>query len=106
LFIFDLDQRLTATLVFSTMVLAQLLHTFHFRVESASIFSRQVFQNRPLLLAVAASIILQLAVVYFPPAQLVFGTEAMALWHWGLVLAGAVIPLVAIDTAKRFGLAR
>jgi len=103
LFVFRLPLRSVGTLVFTTMVLAQLLHTFNFRVESASVFSRRVFLNRPLLLTIVASIILQLVVVYFPPAQLVFRTEAIALWQWGLVLTGAVLPLIAIDVTKRFG---
>jgi Ca2+-transporting ATPase len=103
LFYFKLELAQVETMVFTTMVLGQLLHTFNFRVEAASVFSRRVFHNRPLLLAVGASILLQLVVVYFPPAQVVFRTEAIGLWQWGVVLAGAVLPLLAIDVTKRFG---
>lgn len=103
LYLFKLELAQVETLVFTTMVLGQLLHTFNFRVEAASVFSRRIFHNKPLLLAVGASTALQLGVVYFPPAQAVFKTVAISLWQWGLVLAGAFFPLVAIDITKRFG---
>lgn len=106
LFLFKLEFKTASTLVFTTMVLGQLFHTFNFRVESASVFSRRAFHNKPLLLAVVASIALQLIVIYFPPAQLVFRTQAISLSQWGLVLAGAVLPLVGIDMAKRAGIFR
>lgn len=85
------------TLVFTTMVFGQLAHAFRFRCPETSVFTRAAFANRPLVLAVAGSVVLQLAVIYLAPLQLVFKTVALDMAGWGVVLAGVAVPLVILD---------
>ena len=85
------------TLVFTTMVFGQLAHAFRFRRPQASVFTRASFANRPLVLAVAGSVVLQLAVIYLAPLQLIFKTVALDTAGWGVVAAGVIVPLIMLD---------
>ncbi len=89
------------TMLFSAMVLAQLLHAFSFRSETRSIFSAYSLQNRWLDAAFAGSLVLQLAVVYLPPLQVVFKTQPLSLTDWAAVVAAALVPTALIDVGKR-----
>lgn len=50
-----------------------------FFLKAKSIFEIGFFTNRMFLLAVTASLIGQMLVIYFPPLQMVFQTEALTL---------------------------
>nr|CAD7193753.1 unnamed protein product [Timema douglasi] len=50
-----------------------------FKKETKSIFSIGLLSNRMFLLAVTLSVVGQLLVIYFPPLQMVFQTEALTL---------------------------
>ncbi|MCL4078170.1 calcium-translocating P-type ATPase, PMCA-type [Coriobacteriia bacterium Es71-Z0120] len=89
------------TMLFSAMVLAQLVHAFSFRSESRSIFSAYSLKNRWLNVAFAGSLLLQLGVVYLPPLQRVFKTQPLSVSDWLAVIAAAIVPTVLIDITKR-----
>jgi P-type Ca2+ transporter type 2C len=79
------------TVAFATLVMAQLIHVFDCR-SSRSIFHRNLFENKYLVLAVVSSILLLLGVVYIESLQPIFKTVAIGLKEWALVLAFASIP--------------
>jgi len=79
------------TVAFATLVMAQLIHVFDCR-SSRSIFHRNLFENKALVLAVLSSILLLLGVLYVEPLQPIFKTTALGLYDWTLVLAFAAIP--------------
>lgn len=54
------------TMVFTTLVITQLLHTYNFRFEDKGIFRKYIFGNKYLNIAVLASILLQVAIIYIP----------------------------------------
>lgn len=89
------------TMLFSAMVIAQLLHAFSFRSETRSIFSAYSLKNRWLDAAFAGSLVLQMAVVYLPPLQAVFKTQPLSLTDWAAVAAAALVPTALIDVVKR-----
>ncbi|MCE5202664.1 MAG: cation-translocating P-type ATPase [Actinomycetia bacterium] len=89
------------TMLFTAMVLTQLIHAFSFRSETRTLFSAYSLKNKWLNLSLAGSMSLQMLVVYAPPLQRVFGTHAMSLADWGAVCAAALIPTVLIDVFKR-----
>ncbi len=70
----------------ATLVMSQLIHVFECRSENHSIFQINLFSNKYLLGAIAASICMILAIVYIPFLQNVFHTSAMNLIQWGIVI--------------------
>jgi Ca2+-transporting ATPase len=79
------------TVAFATLVMAQLIHVFDCR-SSRSIFHRNLFENKALVLAVISSLILLLSVIYIEPLQPIFKTMAIGPIEWILVLIFAAIP--------------
>ncbi|MBV4432823.1 calcium-translocating P-type ATPase, PMCA-type [Clostridium tyrobutyricum] len=74
------------TMALATLVMSQLIHVFECRSENHSIFQINLFSNKYLLGAIAASICMILAIVYIPFLQNVFHTSAMNLIQWGIVI--------------------
>jgi Ca2+-transporting ATPase len=79
------------TVAFATLVMAQLIHVFDCR-SSRSIFHRNLFENKALVLAVFSSIVLLLGVLYIEPLQPIFKTVAIGWSDWILVIGFAAIP--------------
>jgi Ca2+-transporting ATPase len=79
------------TMAFATLVMAQLIHVFDCR-SSRSIFHRNLFQNRYLVLAVLSSVLMLLGVVYVDALQPIFKTVELGLSEWIIVLIAAGIP--------------
>jgi P-type Ca2+ transporter type 2C len=71
----------TQTLAFTTLVLFQLFNAFNARAEGHSAFVG-LFSNPWLWLAVAVSLLLQIAVVYTPFLQEAFSTRPLTLTDW------------------------
>ncbi|MGB8002591.1 MAG: calcium-translocating P-type ATPase, SERCA-type [Anaerobacillus sp.] len=79
------------TVAFSTLVLAQLIHVFDCRSER-SVFHRNPFENKALVLAVLSSVGLLLAVIYYEPLQPIFHTTYLTMREWMLILVFSSIP--------------
>ncbi|MDQ0193155.1 calcium-translocating P-type ATPase, SERCA-type [Paenibacillus wynnii] len=79
------------SVAFATLVMAQLIHVFDCR-SSRSVFHRNPFQNKYLVLAVLSSVILMIVVMYLPVLQPVFKTVPLNFREWCLVLVTAGIP--------------
>jgi Ca2+-transporting ATPase len=67
------------TMVFTTLVLSQLMVAFAVRSERDSFFRIGIGTNRTMLAAVGVTLLLQLAVIYTPFLQTFFKTTALAL---------------------------
>jgi magnesium-transporting ATPase (P-type) len=74
------------------LVLAQLFNCFNTRSETLSAFHRP-FVNPWLWAAVAASALLQVAVVHVPLLNVAFGTSPLTLGQWLLCVAIASVVL-------------
>ncbi|MCR4441167.1 MAG: cation-translocating P-type ATPase [Peptococcaceae bacterium] len=79
--------ELARTMAFTTLVFVQLLYVFDCRSERYSIFDLGFLSNPYLVGAVTCSIIMQLAVIYVPAFQGLFGTVPLELWPWGLIIS-------------------
>ena len=89
------------TLAFTTFVLFQFFNVFNARAETGSAFNRQFFANGKLWLSLTLVIGLQMLVVYWEPAQIVFGTTALDVhdWLFAVALASSVL---LFDEAWKF----
>jgi len=83
------------TMALTVMVLFQLVHAFNCRSETISAFSMNPTGNRVLFFSVAVGMLAQIAVVYWPPLQTVFRTEALTAWQW-LMATGVALSLVGV----------
>lgn len=79
------------TVAFVTLVMAQLIHVFDCRSEH-SVFHRNPFENMYLVWAVLSSLLLVLAVIYWPPMQPIFKTTSLSFRDWALVLVAGGVP--------------
>ncbi|MDO7905258.1 calcium-translocating P-type ATPase, SERCA-type [Paenibacillus sp. JX-17] len=99
----DAGQLIKAqSVAFATLVMAQLIHVFDCR-SSRSIFHRNPFQNKYLVLAVLSSVILMLAVMYIEPLQPIFKTVPLGLREWAIVLVAAGIPTFLMGAGSVWG---
>ncbi|MDY6794853.1 MAG: calcium-translocating P-type ATPase, PMCA-type [Actinomycetota bacterium] len=88
------------TVVFTTLVLSQLIHSYNSRSENLSFMELSFWDNKALLAALAISLALQLVVIFIPPLMRLFGTEYVGASGWGLILACSILPVVLIDRVK------
>ncbi len=86
LFVEDEGVERARTAAFVVLACSQLFHAFTCRSQTESLFKIGVFTNDKLLLATGISFVLQMAVVYIPPLQVVFKTLPLSLFDWVLVV--------------------
>nr|WP_245739859.1 calcium-translocating P-type ATPase, SERCA-type [Thermoflavimicrobium dichotomicum] len=83
---------LAQTVAFATLVMSQLIYVFDCRT-TGSIFSRTPFDNKLLILAVLSSVLLLLAVIYYPPLQPIFHTVPLGIREWILICVTSILPV-------------
>ncbi|ASN05822.1 calcium-translocating P-type ATPase, SERCA-type [Virgibacillus necropolis] len=88
------------TVAFTTLVMAQLIHVFDCRSDR-SVFARNPFGNKYLVLAVLSSIAMLLCVIYFEPLQPIFHTVFLGIRDWIFILALSAIPTVFFGFTKK-----
>ena len=88
------------TVLFSTLIFAQLALALEVRSEKRSLFSIGLFSNRPMVAAVSIGIALQLALIYVPFLQRIFDTESLSAPDLALAFAAALIVIAAVEVQK------
>jgi Ca2+-transporting ATPase len=96
----DATGRPWQTMVFVSLALLQLGHALAVRSERDSLWALGLSTNRPLLGAVLATFALQLAVVYWPPAQNLLDTEALSPFELAVVLVASTGVFWAVELEK------
>ena len=86
------DLATARTMVFTTLVLAQVANAFNARSDVASA-ATALFRNRLLWVAAAITVAGQILVVHLPPLGAAFDTEPLSLGRWAICagLASAVL---------------
>ena len=88
------------TLAFTTFVLFQFFNVFNARAESGSAFNRRFFDNPMLWASLLGVVVLQAVAVYWPPAQTIFHTAALAPGDWMIATAVAATVLLLEEIRK------
>jgi Ca2+-transporting ATPase len=96
------NMRHAQTMAFTTLVLFQLFNVFNARSDQRSAF-RGLFHNQWLWIAVAVSLLLQIAVIYIPFLQNAFSTESLTSSDWLRCVAVASSVLWLRELSKLFG---
>jgi Ca2+-transporting ATPase len=90
------------TMVFTTLTLSQMAHVMSIRSERDSFLRIGLFSNKPLLAAVASTIVLQLALIYVPLLQRVFNTRALSPLDLGISMFLSFGVFAAVELEKLF----
>jgi Ca2+-transporting ATPase len=88
------------TMIFATLALLQLGNALAIRSETDSLFELGLRSNLPLTIAVAASFIVQMALIFVPALQPIFGTVALTLPQLALVLVASTLGFAAVEAEK------
>jgi Ca2+-transporting ATPase len=88
------------TMAFTTFVMFQMFNALNCRSEEKSLFKLGLFSNKYVILAIVASVVMQLAVIYNSVLQRMFGTVALSIADLALVTAVAGTVFV-FDEAKK-----
>ena len=94
------DLPMWRTVAFATLTLSELLRAYTARSERVSVFKLGFFSNRTMNMAVIFSIVLVIAVIYLPFLQFIFGTVALPLGDWLMVVPFAVLASIAAEVTK------
>ncbi|NNE10799.1 MAG: cation-transporting P-type ATPase, partial [Ilumatobacter sp.] len=98
----DGDLTTARTMVFTTLVLAQVVNAFNSRSDTASATVR-IFDNRLLWLAAATTVLLQIAVVHVGVLNRAFDTVALDAGQWLTCSLLAISVLAASEVRKWAG---
>jgi Ca2+-transporting ATPase len=88
------------TMLFSAFAFLQLGNAIAVRSERGSALRLSVRSNPFLFVAILVAVALQLLIVYVPPLQDVFGTEALTPAQLGVVFAASTPVFIAVELAK------
>lgn len=92
--------QLSRTIVFATLITAELVRAYSSRSERYILLEIGIFSNRSMVYATLLSFILLLAVLYIPFMQVIFHTVPLDLTEWGIVLTFALFPLLIGELYK------
>lgn len=88
------------TMVFTVLTLAQMWQVMAIRSDRDSLFRQGMRSNTPLLGAVLLTFVLQLAVIYAPPLNLIFRTAPLRVAELGGCIAVSGLVFVAVELDK------
>lgn len=88
------------TMAFITLSISQLFHSLNLRSVQKSIFKVGIFTNHLLVWSIMIGVVIQLALVYIPFFNQVFGIRPL-LWNdWFLIIGLSMIPLILNEIIK------
>jgi Ca2+-transporting ATPase len=93
-------------MLFTALVLTQLLHAFDFRSPHKTVWHPRSLRNKWLVLGLLGSMALQCVVIYTPLAQSIFRTAPLSLLHWVGVVGTAIVAVAIMDATKLLSAAR
>lgn len=75
------------TVLLQTLVTAQWVYMLNCRVSDGFSLTRGLLQNKGIWMVSGILLVLQLAIIYLPFMQMLFGTEALPLHYWAFTFA-------------------
>ncbi|MBI4784174.1 MAG: cation-translocating P-type ATPase [Oscillatoriophycideae cyanobacterium NC_groundwater_1537_Pr4_S-0.65um_50_18] len=90
------------TLVFATLAFSRMSLAFSMRSDRELLMHRGFLTNKPMLLAVVTTFVLQIAVIYLPWMQSFFHTQALPIEDLAICLSLSTIGFWAVEFQKFF----
>ncbi|SOD96408.1 HAD-IC family P-type ATPase [Caenispirillum bisanense] len=95
------DLATARTAAVNMLVAVEILYLFSARYLTASALTAEgLFGSRPVLIAVALTIVAQAAFTYLPALNVLFGTAPLEPRHWLLIVCLAVPAFLAVEAEK------
>ena len=88
------------TMMFSALVLTQLLHAFDFRSATVTVWHPDSLKNRWLVLSLAGSMALQATIIYVPALSSIFKTAPLSAMQWVAVVMTGLVAVLVIDATN------
>lgn len=88
------------TILLQTLVTAQWIYMFNCRVMDRFSLNRDAFLNKGLWLVSAVLLLLQLAIIYLPVMNHLFGTAPLPLYYWGVTLVIGIGIFIIVELEK------
>ncbi|MCC3355529.1 cation-translocating P-type ATPase [Bacillus sp. REN16] len=88
------------TMAFITLSISQLFHSLNLRSRRKSIFKIGLFTNKYLIAAICVGIAIQVALVYIPFFNNVFGIHFLSVNDWLLILGLSIVPIIGNEFTK------
>jgi Ca2+-transporting ATPase len=93
---------LADTMAFVTLSASELLRALTARSERQPLLRTGLFTNKVMIMAVIASLLMLLIVIYVPFLQTAFDTVALEWQHWRMILPLLVVPALVAELTKVF----
>lgn len=88
------------TVLLQTLVTAQWVYMLNCRVSDGFSLGRGLLMNKGIWLVSGILLLLQLAIIYAPFLQMLFGTEALPLRYWGITFAIGIALFFIVEIEK------
>ncbi|AKE61158.1 carbonate dehydratase [Citrobacter amalonaticus Y19] len=88
------------TVLLQTLVTAQWVYMLNCRVSDGFSLGRGLLMNKGIWLVSGILLLLQLAIIYVPFLQMLFGTEALPLRYWGITFAIGIVLFFIVEIEK------
>lgn len=88
------------TMVFTVLCLGQLTYAMAIRSETVSLFRQGIFSNKPLIITVVFTFILQLAIIYLPALNKIFRTQPLTIKELLFCIAVSFIIFIVVEIEK------
>ena len=98
----DINLSKAQTVAFTTLVMFQMFAVMSSGTLYHSLKHLNPFSNKWLLGAVCLSVIIQLAVVYWPPLQAIFGTVSLLAIDWLKIIGISSLGFIMMEISKFF----
>ncbi len=89
------------TVLLQMLVCAQWVYMINCRNTGGFSLNRGLLLNKGIWLVTSVLLLLQLAIIYLPFMQMLFGTEALPLRYWGVTLGMASVMFFIVEIEKR-----
>lgn len=90
------------TIAFTTLVLFQMFAVISSRTHQSGLKHLNPLSNKWLFGAICLSLLIQVAVVYLPPLQAIFGTVSLSAFEWMSMIAVASLGFIVMELIKFF----
>lgn len=92
--------ELARTMIFATLGLDSLLYVYSIRSFRHTVFSKGLFTNRWLVVAVLGGLLLQLLAIYFAPLANILRTVPLGFWEWAIIVLFSLFIFTLIELFK------
>ena len=89
------------TVLLQMLVTAQWVYMINCRSSDRFSLNSGLLKNKGIWLVTGVLLLLQLAIIYLPLMQTLFGTEALPLRYWGITLAIGAVMFLVVEVEKR-----